>query len=213
MNADRPGFEVRTYAPGTYVATTVKGSSYSMAYTRAVSRLYRYFNGGNYEGVSLNQTAPLFSLLLWGDDGPVVTEPAPASLSARSAAAGPGERPVDGTLKNYAFAYWLPPERQSDPPMPADDAVKIVSVPESVLFVKVFGGYAPEPQLEKQANLLSSALIADGTSAWDDGFGGLVYDGPAKIFGRHNEVAAFEVDPRSNYTALVHAIADGVSAQ
>lgn len=197
MNADRPGFEVRTYAPGTYVVTKVKGSSYSLAYTRAVSRLYRYFNGGNYEGVSLNQTAPLFSLLLWGDD----------------ASTGGGAPAADGTLKDYAFAYWLPPERQAGPPMPADDAVKVVSVPETVVFVKVFGGYAPEQQLEKQADLLTSALVADGTAAWDAGFAGLVYDGPTKIFGRHNEVAAFEVDPTVNCSGLFHALATGVAAQ
>lgn len=211
VNADRPGFEVRTYAPGTYATTRVTGSGYSFAYTRAASRLYRYFNGGNYEGATLNQTTPLFALLLWsGDEGK-----AAAAVAAEGEASARDASPAadaDGTALDYTFAYWIPSERQANPPMPADDAVKVVSVPESVLFVKVFGGYAPECQLRSQANLLNAALLADGSAAWDGGFAGLVYDGPAKLFGRHNEVVVFEKDPRSNCTDLVGAIAEAAAA-
>lgn len=69
------------------MTTNTTGNKYELAYTRAATRLIKYFKGGNDNSTSMDLTTPTVAQLAWTEDG-------------------------QGTDQNYTFGLWIPKEYQ-----------------------------------------------------------------------------------------------------
>ena len=75
------------FPAGKWVTTNTTGNKYELAYTRAATRLIKYFKGGNDNSTSMDLTTPTVAQLAWTEDG-------------------------QGTDQNYTFGLWIPKDYQ-----------------------------------------------------------------------------------------------------
>lgn len=135
------------------------------AYTRASSKLLRYFKGHNDNGTHMDITTPTLAALRL-------------------------EKDAQGSERNYSFSMWIDPRSYEDevPPMPKDDDLDVVGYPEVTVFVRSFGGYATEATIMKETNALHEELTSDEEEFEKEYVFALVYDPAIKLLNRHNEV-------------------------
>lgn len=156
-------WDLRRYDAGKWVVTNVSDTKWELAYTKAASRLLKYFKGGNSEGKTFDVTTPTLGELKLKDGG-------------------------KGTERDYAFSLWIPEEMQKHAPKPTDAEVKVVHYEHVDVYVRVFGGFATESTVLEQANGLMDMLDEAGRDFADDLVYVAVYDPPQKLMNRHNEV-------------------------
>lgn len=135
------------------------------AYTRASSKLLRYFKGHNDNGTHMDITTPTLAALKL-------------------------EKDAQGSDRNYSFSMWIDPHSYDEdaPPMPKDDDLDVVEYPEVTVFVRSFGGYATEATIMQETNALHEELTSDEEEFEKDYVFALVYDPAIKLLNRHNEV-------------------------
>ncbi|KDD76121.1 SOUL heme-binding protein [Helicosporidium sp. ATCC 50920] len=155
-------YEVRKYPKGKYVITSIEGGAYTAAYAQAVYRLSNYFKGDNDEGDKFELTTPLVLHVKWSGDE---------------------------FEKTYSFGYWLPEDKQEKPPAPKSANVKIKEYSATTFFVKVFGGFATEENILKQAKALRDLLKNDEKDYNKEWLLAKSYDRATTLTNRHNEIA------------------------
>lgn len=155
-------YEVRTYEKGNWVMTTVTGSGFAVAYTKATARLVKYFKGANTNSTKIEMTVPTLVEYKMKDE--------------------------PSNDDEFSFSMWLPSEYQEAPPRPTDEGVDVKEFEEVTVFVKVFGGFATDNSIKKQAKDLMDTLDEN-----DEDYNGecvyvAIYDPAVKLLNRHNEV-------------------------
>lgn len=135
-----------------------------LAYTKAATKLMRYFKGANSDEESLEMTTPTLAALKLGKDSQT-------------------------TERCYSFSMWLPKDYQEgDAPEPNDAEIEVIDYPEVAVYVRSFGGYATEATVLQQATALHEVLAKDEEEFEEDYVFVAVYDPAVKLFNRHNEV-------------------------
>ncbi|EIE21672.1 SOUL-domain-containing protein [Coccomyxa subellipsoidea C-169] len=158
-------YEEREYEDGDYVATNVTGLPFTIAYTKALSRLYAYFLGRNEDNVRMSRTQPSFTRM------------------------HPNKEFTDVVDKNYTVSLWIPGDYQGKPPAPTVDEVKICRIPKQRGYAREFPGFATQGKALEEGLRLRDALLKDKIDDFDDKRLWLaVYDPPTKILHRRNEV-------------------------
>ena len=153
-------YEVRRYAPSVWVATVVTGPAYDKAVNTGFMALFGYIGGANEASEKIEMTTP------------VLVDVSP----------GPG--PTCGS--NFTVAFYA--TEGAVPPSPTNPALFVRHVPERLVYVTSYGGWASESTVLAKASELASALAADGKEFQDGIFLTASYDSPFRLLGRHNEV-------------------------
>lgn len=157
------GYEERQYAASSWVATPVNDLKFELAVTKGFKQLFSYIDGDNEGDVKLNMTVPVTTRFL----------------------------PLQGFRKseeNYTVAFYLPDDKQANPPKPANEKVHIVKVDAHNAYVAAWGGYAFESGILERAAQLASDLKRDNVPFIEDMFFFASYDLPQQVRHRHNEV-------------------------
>lgn len=153
-------YELRSYAPGSWVVVNISDSKYEIAYTKAALKLIRYFKGHNSAEEKFDTTVPMMSLVELSEDG-------------------------DSLKQDFCFSMWLPQEKI---PKPEDEDVQIMHVPKSKGFVRVFGGFATEGSIVKEIKDFEKILEDEGEEFKRNFAFVAVYDPAYKLIHRHNEI-------------------------
>ncbi|KAL4450088.1 hypothetical protein ABPG77_010757 [Micractinium sp. CCAP 211/92] len=156
-------WEMRRYESGKWIMTNVSDTKYELAYTKAATKLLKYFKGSNSENKTFDVTTPTFASVKLENGG-------------------------EGTERNYNFSLWLPEEVQRHTPQPTDADLKVVKLPCIDWYIRVFGGFATESTILKEAKGLMDMLDEEGRDFDNDIVVVAVYDPPTKLLSRHNEV-------------------------
>jgi len=90
---------------------------------------------------------------------------------------------------DFTMHFFVPYKFQSKPPQPtADSGVKIMELPEMVVYVASFGGWMTQEAIQEHGADLGKALQKDGIAFDDSQFFTAGYDGPYTLLKRHNEI-------------------------
>lgn len=154
--------ELRSYAPGWWVSTRVKGMQYDKATATGFWRLFKYISGWNKEQQKVAMTAPV------------------------TVKVTPGQGPA--CEDDFVVSFFIPFDFQSHPPLPADDAVELRSQQKLDVYVYGFGGFASGSTYVAEAARVIAALEDHGRAFDESYFLTAGYDSPFRLRGRHNEV-------------------------
>ncbi|MFB6138898.1 MAG: heme-binding protein [Halosimplex sp.] len=172
--------ELRRY-PATVTVETVAPSE-----NEAFRRLFRYIAGDNEGEREIEMTAPV-----------AVTDRDASRPSAAPKAVTPGQRipmtaPVEttDTSGGVRMAFYLPPEYDYESaPVPTDESVDLVAIPERTLAVRRFSWVPTDRRVASETERLLSKLDAAGVATTGEPFF-MGYDAPGALpFLRRNEVA------------------------
>eukprot|EP00058_Branchiostoma_floridae_P010885 XP_002596373.1 hypothetical protein BRAFLDRAFT_76182 [Branchiostoma floridae] len=111
-----PEYDVRRYKSALWVSTTMPDLSLSQATARGRKRLHDYFRGANDKRLKTSYTAPM------------VTQT---------------REPSESPVREITVSMPLPKKVTKSPPTPTDSRVVIDLVPETIMYVKKFGGRSP----------------------------------------------------------------------
>ncbi|XP_035685266.1 uncharacterized protein LOC118421869 [Branchiostoma floridae] len=111
-----PEYDVRRYKSALWVSTTVPHLSLSQASARGRKLLHDYFGGANDKHLKMSHTSPM------------VTQT---------------REPSESPVREITVSLLLPKKVAKTPPKPADPWVVIDLVPETIMYVKKFGGRSP----------------------------------------------------------------------
>ncbi|PSC72087.1 Heme-binding 2 [Micractinium conductrix] len=160
----KDNYELRRYNAGKWLQTQVNDTKFELAYTKAASRLTKYFKGGNEEERSYKVTTPTLVELKLVNEG-------------------------KGTEQSYNFSLWLPEEIQKEPPQPTDAELQIIDYPKIKVYVRKFSGFATEGTILKEANGFMDILDDEGREDYGEEIIWVaIYDPPQKLMHRHNEI-------------------------
>ncbi|XP_044130419.1 heme-binding protein 2-like [Bufo gargarizans] len=152
-------FELRRYEETQWVTTSLKQDAFNIGMVTSFSRLFRYINGKNAEGLKMNMTVPVMVYM-------------------------PLKQPLAGSATMSFFVS----HEVKKPPTPTDPEVYLDTYPAVSLYVKTFGGYASTAMYVEQAKALAQNLAALGLQFDYTYFVRAGYYSPLDFFGRHNEV-------------------------
>ena len=164
-------FELREYAP-LLVAETRVDAGFKEAGNIAFRRLFGYISGDNESKQKISMTAPV---LADSNTGEKIEMTAPVM----------GES--DGS--NWRYRFVLPANYSIETaPVPLDDSVRLVTVPEKKVAVLRFSGLVSEEDVENKSEQLSHWMVANNLMmASEPRWAG--YNAPWTIpFLRRNEV-------------------------
>merc|ERR1711916_305675 len=156
------GLQIRRYGfPGSrYIwAETTVSGDFAQAQQEGFQNIFQYIDGQNAKNMKINMTAP------------VTVEK------------------VEST-GNYIVRFYMPSAYTFDElPTPNNPDVKLVTLPEQVVSVTEFPGFANEKLVESNTNKLSEMINQNGlqaTHAFPTRFCG--FDSPFVVFDRRNDI-------------------------
>ncbi|XP_069491321.1 heme-binding protein 2-like [Ambystoma mexicanum] len=152
-------YQARVYPPSTWVGTRVT-ATYTRAKLTGFWRLLSYIQGQNEEGVKIEVTAPVITRVPLGSD----------------------------VEKEYAVYFLLPVVHQEAPPIPTSPDVFFSRFPEMVVYVRSFGGWIINSNRDFHSKALDTSLRENGEDFTPDYYYTAGYNGPMKLFNRHNEI-------------------------
>eukprot|EP01147_Barroeca_monosierra_P007625 gene7625-575_t len=88
----------------------------------------------------------------------------------------------------HDVSFMVPFDKQPNPPRPAAANIYLTYDAKHVSYVKSFPGFASGSSVTEAANQLSQALQAENLPFNSTVYYAAIYDGPYKLFDRHNEV-------------------------
>jgi hypothetical protein len=144
--------ELRRYAPVVRAVTVVQGMSWDAGLNEGFRRLAGYIFGGNRTRASIAMTSPVTAQ-------PTSTKIAmTAPVTAAPAATGPGERGlrVTFTMPEGSTLETLP--------VPTNDRVTLEAMPERLVAVLPFSGFAGDEKFQRERARLLEAVRAAGLS-------------------------------------------------
>ncbi|KXZ54515.1 hypothetical protein GPECTOR_4g580 [Gonium pectorale] len=167
----RDDVELRRYKPAHWITTNVSNAKWGDAYDEGYKRLQKYVSGDNVNGTRMEQTNPSFTLLYVAD------------AKAR-------------TLQStYTIEYFVPHELQDAPPAPTAQDVGLLRVEEQDVWVLSFGGFATEDVVVQRGFDFITNLTGDGIDVHTEFIGLALYDQPARLVARHNEIWLWAKQP------------------
>ncbi|XP_070538539.1 heme-binding protein 1-like [Ptychodera flava] len=156
-------YEERRYAETKFASIEIKGAaSYKDASVEGWKKLFAYLASGNDKKVNINMTVPVCI-----DIFPEIED-------------------LTEMKMDFVVSFLLPEKHHTNTPQPKDDAIKIRSTPERVVYVRTFGGFAYDKEIKSEIQKLKESL-GDKTFA-KDVYYFCAYDSPMKLTGRRNEV-------------------------
>ena len=183
--------EIRRYAPRLAAEVTVAAASEDAGRNEAFRILAGYIFGGNRAKADIAMTSPVASAR--GRDIAMTTP-----VETRAAGRGSAQElemtaPVAtaGAPGGVTMRFFLPGKITSETaPLPNDDRVKIVQVPEETIAALTFSGRGTQALLAEKKRELLALLAGSPWRAAEEPYT-LFYDPPFTIpFLRRNEVAA-----------------------
>jgi len=114
LNVSGCSFEARKVLGAKWTQTEIDISDMHTGYIAAFSRLFNYIKGANDQGAELAMTAPVLETWFLDDD----------------------YRVESGYMR-----FYIPSAFQNNPPSPTDDQVRIVSLEDTVVYDRAFGGH------------------------------------------------------------------------
>lgn len=146
--------EVRRYAPVVRAVTVVEGTSWDGAMNEGFRRLAGYIFGGNTTRASIAMTAPVSAQ-------PVPSQPTSQKIAMTApVTASPGP---DGAIR---VTFTMPAgETLSSLPEPNDPRVVLEAMPERLVAVRRFSGFAGEAKMRRERAALLDGLAALGLKA------------------------------------------------
>jgi len=156
-------YELRKYAAAKWVSTNLSGVEYGMSATRTMfMRLFNYISGENAAKAKVPMTCPVTTRFLHGQG--------PACVS------------------NFTMSFYVP---NPEAPAPTNKNVTFTEMPETLVYVRQFGGYYINYDAwVKEAMQLASDIGNEDlfhTNFWYTAG----YNAPFQLFNRHNEVWLF----------------------
>ncbi|KAG2481818.1 hypothetical protein HYH03_019215, partial [Edaphochlamys debaryana] len=133
-------------------------------------RLERYAQGDNVNGTKLDATNPSFTLFYVAD------------AKAHTLQAGHRGRAT------YTIEYFVPFELQDAPPRPNSTDLGVTRVEAQDVWVLSFGGFATEETVVNRGFEFMANLTGDGQEIEEAFIGLALYDQPARLVKRHNEL-------------------------
>ncbi|PNH04420.1 Heme-binding protein 2 [Tetrabaena socialis] len=191
----RDDVELRRYKPAHWISTNVTNAKWGDAYDEGYARLQKYVGGDNDKGAKLQQTNPSFTLLYVADE-------------------------KAHTLQSlFTVEYFVPFELQDAPPQPTAEDVGVMHVSQQDVWVLTFGGYATEDVVVDRAFEFIANLTGDGIDVFTEFVGVALYDQPARLIDRHNELWLWAKEPAPSAStafdtaaAATQASMDGLEA-
>ncbi|GIL83169.1 hypothetical protein Vretimale_11435 [Volvox reticuliferus] len=160
----RDDVELRHYKRAHWISTNVSNAKWSEAYDEGYKRLQKYVSGENVNSTKLPQTNPSFTLLYVAD-------------------------PKAHTMQTtYTIEYFVPFELQEKPPQPNSTDLAVTPVDEQEVWVVAFGGFATEEIVIQRGFEFIANLTGDGIDVHTEFIGLALYDQPARLIKRHNEL-------------------------
>ncbi|MET4095032.1 heme-binding protein [Arthrobacter sp. UYCu712] len=149
-----PHFELRRY-PAHVVAEIQVNATFDRAGNAAFRHLFKYISGNNTARQKLAMTAP------------VIQEPGPSQQLAMTAPVlQSGPLPGSEESADFVVAFVLPADLTAKTaPVPADQQVKIRTVPGSLAAALRFSGSGSETAFERRNDGLQAALVLAGLTA------------------------------------------------
>ncbi|KAG2433219.1 hypothetical protein HXX76_008289 [Chlamydomonas incerta] len=163
--------ELRRYKKAHWISTNVTGAKWGDAYDEGYQRLQDYIKGGNVDGRKLPQTNPSFTLVY-------VSDPRAHALSS-----------------TFTIEYFVPFELQDTPPAPTSMDLAVTPVEQQEVWVLSFGGFATEDVVVARGFEFLANLTGDGLDVYTEYFGVALYDQPARLLNRHNELWVWSKAP------------------
>merc|ERR1711962_815270 len=157
-------YEERHYPARKWISTMSYSISYDDVQSDMFGKLFNYIDGGNDQGMKIDMTTPVTTLVVPG--------------------AGPN------CESNFTMSFLIPEVHTEAPPAPTNPDVFVEERPElPSVFTRTFHGFAHENDYIKEA----AALAHDLNSAGEDGVNYdtwyiVGYDAPFVIINRRNEV-------------------------
>lgn len=100
-----------------------------------------------------------------------------------------GQRPCPYCEIDLKMMFYLPDKYQPNPPIPKDPTLEVQELPESIYYVRKFGGFAKPSDWYKQVDLLHKDLVSNNMTSVDKtSFFTAGYDSPFHFLKRRNEV-------------------------
>ncbi|KAJ8389081.1 hypothetical protein AAFF_G00122870 [Aldrovandia affinis] len=155
-------YEERHYNSTKWVSTEEKCRMMEIAIIKAVRRLHKYFTGTNEDGVKLDMTAPMM-----------------VRMQNKAGTFSPSV---------YTVSFLLPSAYQESPPTPIDPELYFTHMPDMDVYVMRFGGWMNSLAISYYSHSLKKDLDRAQASYRKLSHYVLGYDGPMKIFNRHNEI-------------------------
>ena len=137
-------------------------TSFDDAVQTGFNRLFGYINGTNSENKPIPMTCPVLDYVI-----------------------------KDGKRDVYKISFYVPYQYQppnKGPPKPTNPTVFLETIPEMVVGVIAFDGFANEQEDEQNVEKIEKALNADSLSYDSNNWYSAGYDPPFRIANRHNEV-------------------------
>ncbi|XP_037776658.1 heme-binding protein 2-like [Penaeus monodon] len=156
-------YEERVYPAQKWITTSILSISHDEATSITFYRLFDYIDGQNEEGMKIDMTAPVTTLVI------------------------PGEGP--NCENNFTESFYIPSAHQANPPKPTNPDVYIEERPELHVFSRKFHGFANDEDWIINAAQLHDDLVAAGEEGVDfQTYYTVGYDSPFVIVDRDNEV-------------------------
>ena len=179
-------YEVRLYANSVWVgASATQPRDYGNVTSSLFWKLFNYIRGNNEQEKKIDMTVPVRTQVVMAEDG---------------------------ESKSVTMAFFIPTPLHADPPQPKDTEVFHVKEPRTVMYARNFGGFANDKSWQEQLNLLKASLDRDGKGYVTDGYIGVGYDPPFRLFGRRNEVF-LAANPQPKLEEQEKADGEGEEAQ
>ena len=133
---------------------------------QAFWRLFNYIQGNNEKKMKIKMTVPVTMQM------------------------APGKTPSSLSEDNRIMSFFIPFKHQKDAPTPSADDVRLTYVEPFCAYVMVYGGWSNKWKVQRNYKALVAALKRDGLGEdfRTDAVYSAGYDGPSKIFNRHNEI-------------------------
>ncbi|XP_063585841.1 heme-binding protein 2-like [Penaeus indicus] len=156
-------YEERVYPAQKWITTSILSISHDEATSITFYRLFDYIDGQNEEGMKIDMTAPVTTLVI------------------------PGEGP--NCENNFTESFYIPSAHQANPPKPSNPDVYIEERPELHVFSRRFHGFANDEDWIVNAAQLHDDLVAAGEEGVDfQTYYTVGYDSPFVVVDRDNEV-------------------------
>ncbi|KAM5163752.1 heme-binding protein 2 isoform 1-T2 [Mantella aurantiaca] len=163
MEKQSSDYELRQYEPAKWVSTDVSSAKdWDSAVSTGFMRLFRYIQGNNEKKMSVNMTSPVTTYVQ------------------------PGEG--SSSESTFTISFYIPSEHQNDPPKPSESNVFIAERPETIVYVRSYGGFTTGAKNQEEILQLSECLKRDGKVFDTNVYYTAGYDSPFKLLNRHNEV-------------------------